>query len=186
MPRARPRARPTRHGATQPEEKRAARAVLLRLLPAVERELRRRAKESGMSLSAVVSALVMQVERLGRSVGAAGADVPQHVEVAAHRDARGFVAAPGGVGGGGGGGGGGHPEGATQFAIRVGERELFETPRIAGPSVRLNVTLDDGLPEHVYVHAAEALQRALVQLLAYEGAGYPNGWTLRSPEDVEQ
>lgn len=58
-----------------------------------------------------------------------------------------------------------------QFAIRVGERELFETPRIAGPSVRLNVTLDDGLPEHVYVHAAEALQRALVQLLAYEGAG---------------
>jgi hypothetical protein len=173
--------------------------VLLRLLPAVERELRRRAKESGMSLSAVVSALVMQVERLGRSVGAAGADVPQHVEVAAHRDARGFVAAPGGVV---------DVErraGALldvddrrdarprlegrvmkQFAIRVGERELFETPRIAGPSVRLNVTLDDGLPEHVYVHAAEALQRALVQLLAYEGAGYPNGWTLRSPEDVEQ
>jgi hypothetical protein len=54
-----PRRKPTRHGATQPEEQRAARAVLLRLLPAVERELRRRARESGMSLSAVVSALVM-------------------------------------------------------------------------------------------------------------------------------
>lgn len=57
--------RPTRHGATQPESERVAKAVLLRLLPSVDRELRRRARESGLSLSAVVSALVMQssVER---------------------------------------------------------------------------------------------------------------------------
>ena len=49
----------TRHGATQPETARKAGAVLLRLLPAAERELRRRARVSGMTMSAVVSALVM-------------------------------------------------------------------------------------------------------------------------------
>ncbi len=46
-------------GPTQPESDRKAGAVLLRLLPAAERELRRRATKSGMTMSAVVSALLM-------------------------------------------------------------------------------------------------------------------------------
>lgn len=58
---ARPRTNPeeSRHGATQPEEARAAEQVKLRLLPSVRRVLGRRAKAQGLTASAYVSALVM-------------------------------------------------------------------------------------------------------------------------------
>lgn len=55
----------TRHGATQPEGARRNAQVLLRLSPAVRDELRARATSSGMTISAVVSALVMATAREG-------------------------------------------------------------------------------------------------------------------------
>lgn len=61
MPRAKPAPEPPKRasGPTQAEDARKARQVLLRLLPSAERELRRRARESGLSMSAVVSALLL-------------------------------------------------------------------------------------------------------------------------------
>lgn len=49
----------TRHGATQPESERAAKGLLLRLVPVAERELRRRAESAGCSMSAVVTAWLL-------------------------------------------------------------------------------------------------------------------------------
>ena len=51
--------RKSRSGPTQSEEDRDAKQIKLRLLPSAQRELRRRAKVSGLSMSAVVSALLM-------------------------------------------------------------------------------------------------------------------------------
>lgn len=57
------------------------------------------------------------------------------------------------------------------FKMRIGERERFSPMKISGPSVRLAVTVDDGFPPHVRRHVREALQDAIVQLLAYQGPG---------------
>ena len=53
-------AKKTRHGATQPEDERKAVQVKLRLSPKVNRELRLRAIKCGMTISAVVSALIIE------------------------------------------------------------------------------------------------------------------------------
>ncbi len=54
-----PERRPKAPGENIPEAQRHTSAIKLRLLPAAERELRRRATRSGMTMSAVVSALLM-------------------------------------------------------------------------------------------------------------------------------
>jgi hypothetical protein len=59
MARSRSNPEESRHGATQPEEERAAQQTKLRLLPSVRRVLDRRAKARGLTASAYVSALVM-------------------------------------------------------------------------------------------------------------------------------
>lgn len=51
-------AKKTRHGATQPEEKRAAKAVLLRLRPTTTRKLDTLAKRWDVSRSEAVALLV--------------------------------------------------------------------------------------------------------------------------------
>jgi predicted DNA-binding protein len=48
----------TRHGATQPEDERTAKAVLLRLLPKTRRELDAMAKRWGLTRSQAVTELV--------------------------------------------------------------------------------------------------------------------------------
>lgn len=57
------------------------------------------------------------------------------------------------------------------FTMRVGEREPFGPMKIAGPAVRVAVTVEAGCSPLVRRHVREALQRALVTLFAYEGPG---------------
>lgn len=67
MTRAKPAPVATRHGATQPEGERANKQRKLRLTPAADRELARRAERSGLTMSAVVSALLMATAAPDRS-----------------------------------------------------------------------------------------------------------------------
>jgi hypothetical protein len=54
-------------GPTVPEDRREKKQLLLRVLPAIADELRRRSRDSGLTVSAVVSALVMQTAGDDRS-----------------------------------------------------------------------------------------------------------------------
>jgi len=58
---------PTRHGATQPEETRARKALLLRLRPEVIDALRQRAAAEEMTLAAYVERLITKDESPARS-----------------------------------------------------------------------------------------------------------------------
>lgn len=59
MPRRR-QGEETRHGATQPEEERAAKKLTLRLLPADRRRLEAHARAWGVTLSEAVARLVRE------------------------------------------------------------------------------------------------------------------------------
>ncbi len=58
----------TRHGATQPEDERKAKAVLLRLLPATSRKLDTLAKRWDCSRSEAVATLIVNEAGPDRSV----------------------------------------------------------------------------------------------------------------------
>ena len=55
--------RPTRHGATQPEEERANERLTLRLAPAIKRALQRRAEARGQTVSSVVTTWMQSTRR---------------------------------------------------------------------------------------------------------------------------